>query len=330
MKKIYKYLSPDIFKLIFRKKGFVQFKASFPKDFNDPYELFLTIKTDGIDPEVLAFYQETAGAVPQLPTLCFSNLPDVVPMWAHYSRESTGFVIELDEEQLISYFPDERIDDVNYSETATIIDVGEVVHAYTTTKPRHTYWLQGSAFNAAYFTKSKHWNYESERRFIVQKNKVKHNNGVMILHIPLHCASAIIAGPRMDRKLENQIRRFCANSNKQFYKMELGRSSMRPFFINANNHSYLFNGQQLTEARQCFDDCKEPTDDDKGQCPWCAITDEDRYEAATRNPMRLLANLGLLENYLKSASEIDAKYGDKDKGANLKTKKRQPSRRDRT
>ena len=327
MKKIYKYLNPDVFKLIFRKKGFVEFKSSYPKEFNDPYELFLTIKTEGIDPEVLAFYQETAGAVPQLPTLCFSNLPDVVPMWAHYARESTGFVIELDESLLISYFPDERIDDVNYSETETIIEVGEVIRAYTTTKPRHTYWLQSSAFNAAYFTKSKYWSYESERRLVVEKNKVKQKDGLMILQIPIDCVSAIIAGPRIDRKLEKQIRRFCTNINTQFYKMELGRSSMRPFFINANNRSYLFNDQQLTEARQFCDDCMEPINDDKWQCPWCAITDEDRYGAATRNPMRLLARVGILEKYLKSAAEIDKTYSVRNQDTIVKVKKRRTSNR---
>ena len=169
MKKLYKYLSPELFKLIFSNKDFVKFKSTFPKDFNDPYELFLTIDTEGVESEVLAFYQETAGTIPQLPTLCFSNQPDVVPMWAHYARESTGFVVELDEELLLTTFPDERIDDVNYSETSTIIDVNEVIRAYTTTKPRHTYFLQNSAFNAAYFTKSKYWSYEAERRFVVSR-----------------------------------------------------------------------------------------------------------------------------------------------------------------
>ena len=173
MKKLYKYLDPDFFKLIFCKKDFVELKSTFPKDFNDPYELFLTINTDSIDSEILAFYLETAGNISQLPTLCFSNLPDVVPMWAHYTRESTGFVIELDEELLVKYYPDARIEDVNYSESPTIIDADEVKHAYTTTKPRHTYWLQRSAFNAAYFTKSKYWSYESERRFVVGINKIR-------------------------------------------------------------------------------------------------------------------------------------------------------------
>ena len=43
MKKIYKYISPDILELIFSKKDYCGLKFSYPKDYNDPYELFLTI-----------------------------------------------------------------------------------------------------------------------------------------------------------------------------------------------------------------------------------------------------------------------------------------------
>lgn len=302
-------------------------KSTFPKDFNDPYELFLTINTDSIDSEILAFYLETAGNISQLPTLCFSNLPDVVPMWAHYTRESTGFVIELDEELLVKYYPDARIEDVNYSESPTIIDADEVKHAYTTTKPRHTYWLQRSAFNAAYFTKSKYWSYESERRFVVGINKIRKKNGLTILQIPVNCVTAIIVGSRIDTNLEKQIQNFCKKINKQYYKMQLGRSSMRPFFINADYRSYLFNGQQLAEANNYCSDCNEPIDDDNGQCPWCAITDEDRYDAAFRNPMRNLARLGLLEDYMQTSAEIDTKHRNKVKDFIVKNKKRKSTSR---
>jgi hypothetical protein len=105
-----------------------------------------------------------------------------------------------------------------------------------------------------------------------------------------------------------QMMHFCQTAKIPLYKMELGRSSMRPFFIGADNHSYLFDGQRLSRAPLYCHDCNEPISDDGGQCPWCAITDEDRYGAATRNPMRLLARLGLLDRYLKGAAEIDAKH----------------------
>ncbi len=42
-KKLYKYVGPDILDVAFSKDGFCGFKFSYPKDYNDPYELFLTI-----------------------------------------------------------------------------------------------------------------------------------------------------------------------------------------------------------------------------------------------------------------------------------------------
>ena len=104
--------------------------------------------------------------------------------------------------------------------------------------------------------------------------------------------------------------------------MQLGRSSMRPFFINADYRSYLFDGQQLAEANNYCTDCNEPIDDDNGQCPWCAITEEDRYDASFRNPMRRLARFGLLKDYMNTAAEINAKHRDRDKNPELKLKKK--------
>ncbi|MGO7863346.1 hypothetical protein ELH26_37190 [Rhizobium leguminosarum] len=70
-KKLYKYIGPDHIDKIFSSHEEVTLKCSQPRDFNDPYELFLT--TDfNIDPESLAVYAEAVGELPQLPTTCFS------------------------------------------------------------------------------------------------------------------------------------------------------------------------------------------------------------------------------------------------------------------
>jgi hypothetical protein len=84
----------------FEKEDYCGFKFSFPKDYNDPYELFLTINFED-DPEVIAFYNEIVREIHQLPTTCFSNSPIVTPMWAHYAHNSKGFVIEIDEDKLL-------------------------------------------------------------------------------------------------------------------------------------------------------------------------------------------------------------------------------------
>jgi hypothetical protein len=209
MKKLYKYLPPSgLFNKVFSKNAFVSLKASYPRDFNDPYELFLTIRTNGVNPSVLAYYQEILGTVPQEPTVCFSVRPDVVPMWAHYAHEFTGAVIECDEANIRKAFPDARIEDVKYSNTPIAIDVERLEYAYATAKMRHTFLLQDAAFNAAYFTKSKYWSYELERRLLIKRENVTVRGTLMIIQFPIDCVTAIITGPKMKSSIANKLAQF--------------------------------------------------------------------------------------------------------------------------
>ena len=100
--KIYKYASPSVIDYVFESNDTCTIKCSFPKDFNDPYELFLTIDYNQ-PPDVLAFYKEVIGNIRQLPVTCFSKSPEVLPMWAHYSDNQQGFVVEFDEDLLKQY-----------------------------------------------------------------------------------------------------------------------------------------------------------------------------------------------------------------------------------
>lgn len=305
MKKLYKYASPELFNLIFSNEGYAGLKASYPKDFNDPYELFLSIDTKGVPPEILAYYQDIVKNVSQLPTLCFSKHPDIVPMWAHYAHDGTGFVIELDEESLIAEFNDSRLEDMNYSESPSLIDIDQVYHAYGTGKPRHAYFLQSRSFNASYFTKSNYWSYEFERRFVVDHEQISNSDGLMIINIPVNCITALITGPRTDSTLEKNSREVCEKYHCNHYRMRIGRSSMRSFFINSENKSFVFDSQQISEVEKSCTCCCEPIENDsKGKCHWCAITEAHEFEAARRNPMRMLANYGLLEGYMKSMADI--------------------------
>ena len=38
------------------------------------------IDPNEVEPEILAYYQEILGDIPQFPTTCFSNLPNVIPI----------------------------------------------------------------------------------------------------------------------------------------------------------------------------------------------------------------------------------------------------------
>jgi hypothetical protein len=70
--KMYKYASSQFINNIFNLPEQVTLKCSLPKDFNDPYELFLTIDFNE-EPDALAFYADAVGDLAQLPTTCFSR-----------------------------------------------------------------------------------------------------------------------------------------------------------------------------------------------------------------------------------------------------------------
>lgn len=308
MKNLYKYLSSEHFSKIFSDDGLVHLKASYPKDFNDPYELFLTVETKGVSPEVLAYYEEILGNVPQWPTICFSARPDVVPMWAHYARECSGVVIQGDEDALLKAFPECTIENVNYSETPHAIDIEQVSYAYETSKPRHTFRLQRAAFNAAYFTKSTYWSYELERRFVIGDDALRIQDGIATIPFPHDCVTAIIVGPKAEPKVVTKIDEFCKKAGYAFYQMHIGRSSIRSFFVDGLKRSLVFDGNDLVQAENSYLDCDEPLDNDtEEKCHRCAVSESDKANAAIRNPMRRLAQVGLLDDYLNRVSHIERK-----------------------
>jgi hypothetical protein len=110
--KLYKYVRPNVIGRMFEDDK-VLVRCSLPSEFNDPYELFLTVDFN-VGPSLLAFYQDLVGTIVQTPTACFSRAPDVVPMWAHYGSEGQGAVIEFDEECIENSFPECRFGDVEY------------------------------------------------------------------------------------------------------------------------------------------------------------------------------------------------------------------------
>lgn len=307
--KIYKYIGPEILSLAFSKKGYVGLKCSYPKDYNDPFELFLSLDSYDAGPDILAFYQEILGAVPQLPTTCFSKRPDVIPMWAHYAHQSRGFVIEIDENCLLKHFPDTGIGDVDYKDYPESIELGRVNHAYTTAKPRHTYFLQRAAFGSAYFTKSSCWSYESERRAIFKESDVLTIDTHMILYIPIDCVSTVIAGPFSLEEHITDCMKLTESISCDYFEMKIGRSSMTPFFLNSESNCFQFDGDNLSAADNYCDDCREPLEgDEESICHWCLTTEDEKYDAALRNPMRLLERMGLLEDYLKVSNEISKEH----------------------
>lgn len=303
MRRIYKYLSEQTLDRVFSDSNVATFKCSYPKDFNDPFELFLTINYDQ-EPEVLAYYKEVIGDIPQWPTTCFSRSPSVVPMWAHYANNQTGLVIEVDEELLSSTVSDYSFGDVDYQDEPSDQLSGLLNYAAQSCKPRHVEWLQRGVFSAAYFTKSTCWSYEEERRLIAHPLTIPEQNGLLLASVPNNCITAIIAGPRSSAETKQRAAERARIVGCRYFVMQIGRSSPTPFFLDAENYTYVFKDGEITLCDENCDSCGEPVRSGKATCPWCAIQQSHADDAAHRNPMRIMQRLGLLEDYYRSANRI--------------------------
>lgn len=183
--RIYKYMGSEVFSLAFKEAGMCSFKCSYPKDFNDPYELFLTVDFQQ-SPEMLATYRDAIGELPQLPTTCFSKSPGVIPMWAHYAHSHRGIVLEFNETAFTKYFPEVGFDDVDYLDSARKDLLDMLARACHIGKPRYYYLLRKGVSSAAYYTKHTHWSYEQERRLVAGSNDVKRIGDLMLLEFPVN------------------------------------------------------------------------------------------------------------------------------------------------
>jgi len=304
-KLIYKYFGLSLADIALSDSG-ATLKFSLPKDFNDPYELFLTVDFKA-EPGALACYQEVIGSLPQLPTTCFSSSPVISPMWAHYGLNVTGFVVEFNEDRLREHFPEAQFGDLTYRDAADDGLTEMLYRVHMIKKPRYTYLLQRGVFHAAYYTKTSTWSYELERRMIVEESDVRASSSLLLLDIPLDCVTAIIAGARTDPALVDALKQRAHNFGCVFYQINIGTTHVEPFFRGEDRAPHVFNGEAIVPAANSCAKCNEPLESDLERCSWCQITDEHRIEAAAGNPYRMLAGIGKLDDYIKSMDETGDK-----------------------
>lgn len=305
--KIYKYVGPDMLEKAFSQEGKCRFKCSYPKDFNDPYELFLTVDFN-LGPELLAFYAETVEAVPQKATTCFSKSPSVIPMWAHYSHNHRGLVIEVDEEKLKELFPEISLGDVDYQDQPHNHIQSHLQRAFGTGKPRHTYFLWQAVMSAAYYTKMACWSYEQERRLISPSKYIDDGAGLLLFSFPYECVTAIISGSNACPDTLYSASKIAEKCSCSSYQMKIGRSNIEPYFIDDSGAVHTFSSGEIKVTPNTCLDCNEPIEADVQKCPWCSIDDSHRELAARGNPMRAIAGLGQLEGYIKGMREIDKRH----------------------
>lgn len=302
-KKIYKYFSADVLDLIFGRNGFCGIKCSLPKDYNDPYELFLGVDLKA-STECLATFSDVVQELPQLQTTCFSNSPVVAPMWAHYANNQSGFVLEFDAVMLENCFDDALVRDVTYRSEPSGNLVGYLQMAAFRKKPRDAMRLRDAVLYEAYFSKYSAWSYEQECRLVGVGNYTENVGGSEILFVPLECLSAIIVGSKfcqggIPSSLENSLAR-----NLKWYEIEIGKSYPLPFLKCPEKNTFVFDGEKITTPDNKCNACSEPLADESLLCPWCSITEAHKIEAAISNPFRLLDHFGALDEYIESYRKV--------------------------
>lgn len=300
---LYKYLPADLADVVFTADDKVTLKFSKPKDFNDPYELFLATDFAG-DSEMLACYSEAIGDLPQFPTTCFSRSPIVIPMWAHYAYNHNGFVIEFSEQSIREEFEEARFENVKYEDGPShdFSDlVGRVLHIG---KPRYTYFLRGAVVNAAYFTKATCWAYEQERRMVVGNGDVSTSDDLMLMNIPGKCVSSIICGARSTPETKTRLKEIAQRLSVNYYELRIGKTSAVPYLIDLRGKSYSFADEEIGDSKNYCASCSEPIEEGQEECVWCQITDETRQEVAMRNPYRIIDRYGGLRKYIESMDAI--------------------------
>lgn len=304
---LFKYFGPEAIDKVFTTPELVTLKCSLPKDFNDPYELFLTVDLDQ-DADTMAFYADCVGEIPQHPTTCFSRSPLVVPMWAHYAKNSTGFAVEFDEEMLGENFQESHFDNIDYRDTPNEALTDMLYRASGIGKPRYVYLLQRWVMNAAYFTKMTCWGYEQERRMVTGENEVRSAGQLLLLDIPRDCVKTIIAGPQASDELITKLKEKAEGLQCDYFQLKIGRSSALPYLVNDAGEPFCFKDGEIVRSACGCASCQEPVLSPREQCSWCQIDESHAQAAAQRNPFRMYHELGMLESYIRGMDNITRQH----------------------
>lgn len=307
---LYKYIGGSYLARVFERRNYLTLKCSRPKDFNDPYELFLTIDFR-VRPEVLAFYAEVVGKMPQYPVTCFSRSPANVPMWAHYAENLTGVVLEFDEKALASEFKGAAFGNITYRDRPPVGWRETLYRAYAIGKFRYLYFLRQGVFSAAYYSKATCWKYEQERRMILEDADVREQAELLLVDIPRRCLTAIYCGPRASKATLEAAAEKADICRIPLYRMNIGQTTTKPFFTNDSSDVFVHGSNGLEMASNPCNSCREPLSGSKKRlCSWCQIGDHHKRQAASRNTFRMLAHYGILDDYLDNMDDIGRKLRD--------------------
>lgn len=288
---LYKYFSDDAIQY-FDDSEYFTLKFTKLEDYNDPYEqsLAVDLADDDSDNEdifrvKILKYQSAISRCKGYLATCFSNRPDITPMWAHYGNEQRGFVIAINEKILVKYLKDRElketsdftIDNVDYKDGIDADFQNYFEYHNERGKGIHLTIAHSHFLKAFYFFKQDCWKYEEERRLIIKDNHkilfCKDNN--MLLRLPKSCIDYIICGSKTNDIVKEKLQ---VVFNKPMYEFRISRSNIESYFIDSGIYTYCDISKDLVIRVPNCSECGEPIEDsdmNKGMCFWCYARNMD-------------------------------------------------------
>ena len=138
---------------------------------------------------------------------------------------------------------------------------------------------------------------------LVGDQHLTETNGMLLLELEPSCVTSVIAGARASDELRVALKNYADERSVDYYEMVIGRSSGVPYFIDRDDRTFVSRDSMIQSNHAC-DSCLEPLDEDESTCSWCLIEDVHRQDAADRNPYRIYARYGLLDDYIKKMDAI--------------------------
>lgn len=230
MIKFYKYVSAEIAAIIITE-GTLKFTS--PVNFNDPFDYFPTVPTEGFHKFAKRLNQEIGGGVKRYKTnhresskhlqslrsgefrnaytqnmsiSCFSKSPFILPMWAHYAENHEGCVIEFEFDSDSSLV--EEYFSLEMNQLSQILIPFDVI--YSIARPP-LYDKNGqtntstTGFNAC-LTKAKEWEYEEEMRVVTKQPEG-------IYHFERTQMTGLFFGMKMSKDDKSSLSRIIDGSN---------------------------------------------------------------------------------------------------------------------
>lgn len=289
---LYKYFSDDAIQY-FDDSEYFTLKFTKLEDYNDPYEQSLAVDLADVDSDnedilrvMILKYQNEINECKGYLATCFSNRPDITPMWAHYGNEQRGFVIGINEDELIDSLTERGlensdfcIENIQYKSGSDSEFKDYFEHYMLGGKGVHLAIAHAHFFKAFYFFKQSCWEYEKERRLIIKDNhKILFCNGSnTFLKLPKSCIDYIICGSKTNDIVKEGLQ---VVFNKPMYEFKISRSNIDSYFLDKRNgaHIYDLDKLDLVEVDHICCECSAPIEDsdmNKGMCFWCYAKNMD-------------------------------------------------------